>query len=61
MCTHTHTHTHTHTSDKKTENERLRVRYFSKQVEGKPEEKTLVGKAHFGHGCEGPPGLAHGT
>ena len=41
-------------SDRESEHERLRVRYFLKEG---GEFKDFVGKAYFGHRCEGPPGL----
>jgi len=36
-------------------NDRLRVAYFSR-----PRDEALYGKAWFGPGAEGPPGMAHG-
>lgn len=35
------------------------MKYFSKRNEA-DDLNSLVGKAFFGHACEGPPGLAHG-
>ena len=50
-----------HFSDKASEKERLRVKYFLKRKGEGELFHLLVGKAFFGHGCEGPPGLAHGA
>lgn len=35
--------------------DRLRVAYFRRERDG-----ALVARIHFGAGCEGPPGMAHG-